>query len=276
MKILLAIILAIVVIHDSALAFFGLPPSFLNFIREINMLAIWDFVFIWCFPIVAIGCLPFAFYHNNAKNYGSSTFLMLVSLGLAAAYFWADVDPMLTAHGKTSTILFLVAAYIIAGVVTSFIYWIFYNWKAKERFDQLMSERSVPTWAKDLTAIEQASILKYLILKDYSSRKFIFDDPDGDLNTDPTLVEDIRYNENLTRNDISHQVHQEEVDASVAEVLPPRFKTCKQFIVGAGCSWPITIVWLLISRVVKQLIERLVSMFGGTFDKISKVAFGKF
>jgi hypothetical protein len=278
MKLLIWIII-LAVAYGAATGFnFGsLPQSVFNSGEIITMLAtIMDFVFIWIFPIVAIGCVPFAFYFNNSKDYGNSTFLMFVSVGLAITYFWSDLNPMFTAHGKTSTILFLVAAYIIAGVCTSFIYWIFYNWKAKERFEEFMNEKRIPTWAKSLTAEEQSSVLKYLILKDDSSRKHIFDDRSSVLNIEPPTVEAIRFNENLSRGDTPQSIIISNVDASVASVLPPRFKACKQFIIGAGCSWPVTIIWLMMSRVVKQLIERLVSMFGGTFDKISKIAFGKF
>lgn len=46
---------------------------------------------------------------------------------------------------------------------------------------------------------------------------------------------------------------QAELDNAVAKILPPRFATCKKYIIGAGSSWPITLIWLLISRVCRRV-----------------------
>ena len=109
--------------------------------------------------------------------------------------------------------------------------------------------------------------LKYEIIDDTSKRRKIFDDPNGELNIHIPLVSD----------KICNGIGDLEIlTAAVGSVLPPRFNVCKKFIIGAAISWPITLIWLLLSRVVKQLIERIISTFGGFFNQISKLAFGKF
>jgi hypothetical protein len=210
---------------------------------------------------------------------------MTVSGVLAYVAFKDDINTIVQQHGTFSTIALLVAGYIVAGIATSFIYWIFFNWKAKERFDDLMAQE-IPSWVtKSVSSlcVEPStqllnSIKKYIIAKDLIH--YVLDDPYTDLevNIENIGLRDTDY-ARYSKDDcdiVKVNLNSEKLDSIVATVLPPRFKVCKSFIIGAGCSWPITLIWLLISRVVKQLIERVVSMFGGTFDKISAVTFGKF
>jgi hypothetical protein len=226
------------------------------------------FLFEWLCPIIALVCLAPAFYFNDVKGYGKSTAFMLVSAELAGWYFWDDIIPI-NSHGMITSSLYLVGLYVIGGFITSFVYWIFFNWKAKENFDQLLAKQSVPAWAtKYAQEIERFSftdsLCKYLVINDRYNLQKIFDDDEGELKFNVERL----YDDSLK--------DQAKLDSIVASVLPPRFLTCKSFIVGAGCSWPITVIWLLISRVVKQLIKRLVSAFGKTFDALSRLTFGKF
>lgn len=223
----------------------------------------------WVLPFLAAIFLIPSFVTNNSRHYGMSSFFMIISAVLAGIYFWDDISPIITDHGKTFSIAFLAGSYIVAGLATSFVYWIFYNWKAKERFERLVDEERLPRWAADATADIQLALRKYLVINNTSSRREIFDDYEGVLNINVPSVRAVP-GENLNLLTLS------DLENAIAEVLPPRFKTCKYFIVGASCSWPITLVWLLVSRVVKQLIERFISLFGGTFDRLSRFAFGKF
>jgi len=232
--------------------------------------AILDFALIWLVPIGALVSIVPAFAFNNEKSFSGSTFWMTVSAVLAYIYFRGDINPLIVNHGATTTILYLIAAYIIAGLVTSFVYWIFYNWKAKERFDRRLNKETVPDWAADLPEDVQLSIRKYNTLDDHYAINDIFDDPNGSLGIH------LKDTDLLRSESKQANVNKEQLDAQVNEILPPRFAACKYFIVGAGCSWPITLILLLLSRVIKQLIERFVSLFGGTFDKLSKATFGKF
>jgi len=61
----------------------------------------------------------------------------------------------------------------------------------------------------------------------------------------------------------------------INSIIPPKFKMCKYFVVWAAIEWPATLAWLLFSRIIRQVIDRVVSMFGGTFDRLSAYAFGK-
>ena len=246
---------------------------------------LFDLVLVWLFPILAFVCLGFSFYWNDRRSFSGSTFFMAMSGVLTYMAFKNDINTILQQHGAFLTIALLAAGYVVAGIATSFIYWIFFNWKAKERFDDLMA-KDLPRWipeALSIIGVEQTpglsnSLKKYIIAKDHIH--YVLDDSYSDFDVSINTI-DFR-DTNYLRYDkdaigaVKTSLNQETLDAIVATVLPPRFKACKSYIIGAGCSWPITLIWLLISRVVKQLIERVVSMFGGTFDKISTVTFGKF
>lgn len=241
----------------------------------------------WVFPILFFACIIPAFYYNDSKKYGSSTFFMITSTVLAGIYFKNDISTMLGTHSLALTVAFLAGAYIAAGFVTSFVYFIFFNWKAKERYEELLDTQDLPTWARNLASSTsdfsddlKLSIRKYMLIVSRANQKYIFQDTYGNLNIN---VNDLgmqdKRQDNMGADEklrFREMILPEALDKVVSDVLPPRFKTCKPFIIGAGCSWPITIIWLLISRVIKQIIERLVSTFGGTFDKISVLAFGKF
>lgn len=222
----------------------------------------------WLILPLALIAIGFSFFFNDSKSFGKSTFLMLISAALAGWYFWPEVQTVLAAHGLTMSIVYLAGAYIAGAVATAFVYWFFFNWKAKERFERhlLATKITDQAWAEGLDEDYKNSIRKYMVVNNDSKLRNIFDDEgDHELRVLCDMVPKVK-----------EGAPQAEFDAAVAMVLPPRFSVCKSFVVGAGSSWPITLIWLLVSRVVKQLIERIVSMFGGTFDRISKLAFGKF
>jgi len=228
----------------------------------IAFLAEWFFIIFGCFA------LGLSFYWNDSKVFGRSSFFFFVSVGLFGYYSWSSIQPFIMSRGLIPTVTYLTVGYILAGVATAFIYWLFYLWKAKERFDEFMTNTNLSSKYSGIT--DQAfldALKKYTVLKDHL--KEIFDDPENELKLQVHYINDGYLNDKLIATP-------EELSAAVAEVLPPRFKKCKPFIVGAGIVWPVTLVWLLISRVVKQLIERIVSTFGRAFDGMSRAAFGKF
>ena len=205
-------------------------------------------LFVWVLPLVALGFLGFSFYYNDSKSFGSSTTCMLISVTLAAWYFWSDISTMIVEHGKVASVFFLVAFYIAAAVATSFVYWVFFNWKAKERFDNLLEITDIKSWASDESDSYKLSLRKYLVISDSSNRRSIFDDHGHLLNLDITEL-------CVTKREKSDFIQplQAELDNAVAKILPPRFATCKKYIIGAGSSWPITLIWLLISRVCRRV-----------------------
>ena len=234
------------------------------------------FVFLldWLFLILAGVCLIPSFYYNDSKCYGTSSFFMFVSIGCLGWFFWPELGQLVTQFGTVKAAFYVTFMFIAAAVITSFIYWIFFVFKAKERFEYKMLHESVPTWA---TASKNEALInairKYRIVSDSSDIHYIFDDSENSLRISaPSVSVD---GLDLSDDEIVN-LKIDELNSAVAAVLPPRFSICKQFIIGAGIAWPITIIWLLVSRVVKQLIERIVSMFGGTFNRLSSLAFGKF
>lgn len=153
-----------------------------------------------------------------------------------------------------------------------------YNFKAKERFEKKLQQVSIPTWAKETTPEFKEAYSKYRAVEDRDNQRYIFDDEEHggtichylSFNRVEIDKKDSLYSDQELMEDLVVQMK-----ASVAEILPPRFKVCKNLIIGAGVAWPITLIWLMLSRVIKQLIERIISLFGSTFDSISKATFGK-
>jgi hypothetical protein len=271
--------------------------TFLEGVAAFFMLTALPFVILLS-PWLAILFIFSSFYFLDAKYYSKSTFTMTLSFICVGLYFWNEIAEMFTSIGLIATIAYFAAGYIFAGIITAFIFWVFYNWKAKERFENLLDEQDLPNWAKSIsfagshfleTPVDEYvnSLRKYLVVINGSNRKEIFDDVHGELNfnvTDLKVFPSARDRNNTGESDaefingiqISKSPTKQQLDDAVAQILPPRFKTCKSFVIGASFSWPITLLWLLLNRVVKQLIERVVSLFGGTFDKISALTFGKF
>lgn len=231
--------------------------------------AIVDFFFM-ILPLLATVCLIPAFYFNDSREYSASTFWFLVFCGLLAWSSWGEVTAITAGYGVIFSISVLAGSFVIGGVTTAFVYWFFFIFKARERFDRYMLEfTSFPNdeaegLAKAKSWINKSdSAKRYLIIYNDSKLCNIFDG-------------DASITRNISVKRLAGDLTDAEYDAEVAKVLPPRFAVCKPNIIGAAMVWPITLIWLLMSRVIKQLIERIISSFGGMFNKISSMAFGKF
>lgn len=237
----------------------------------------------WFFFILGMVLLLPAFGLLDSKSFGKSSLFMAASVAAVSWFFWGEITTIVAQVGTVRAITVLATGYILAGVLTAFIYWIFFCWKAKERFQRELKsdepyrlsrgEEALKKYAGfDLASLstEQRDriyvlLSKQRVIADNSAIEKIFDGaidrfsiPVGssfDWSTPAAL--------------------EASIEAKIARVLPPRFVTCKEYVVWSGVIWPLTLIWLLCSRVVKQLIERFVTLFGSTFDAISKLAFGK-
>ena len=231
--------------------------------------AVIEFFFMFL-PLIALGCLIPAFYYNDSRAYGASTVWFVIFAGLMSWANWDLISGIAKDYGIVFTVGVVAGTYIIAGVTTAFIYWFFFIFKARERFDYYMTKfdkfpldesEGLANKAKWVNTSDSAK--KYLIINNDAKLRHIFDN-DSDITKNIKVA---RLSGNLT---------DAEYDTEVAKVLPPRFAVCKPNIIGAAIVWPVTLLWLLVSRVVKQLIERIISSFGGLFNAISSMAFGKF
>ena len=257
----------------------------------------------WAFLLVAAVFLVPAFVFIDKKHFGRSTSCMMVSVGLVGWFFWPQLSALIASRGLVNTIIYASVVYVLAALVTSFIYWMFFNWKAKERFERFLAETPAtlrssdcndPCCGKNPPQPELFMPYRKYVALDKNTHE-IFDDFGHELKID---LKDVRirstdilqgsvgpsaYENGVT---ITQEMEDQriatnvsrivvELEAAVAEVLPPRFKVCKSFIVGAGIDWPITLIWLLLSRFIKQLIERLVSVFHKSFDALGRLTFGK-
>lgn len=257
---------------------------------------------IWL-SVTAVLLLP-AIYLVEYKRFGWSSICMLVSIALASIFFWSDISAILATHGVTLGITILAGGYVAAGVATAFIYWIFYNWRASEKFQEAL--RRAPTRVElprginessSTALIDQFKAAKkiYDVLREF--KQGIFEDYRHELKLDlPNVAESDLYRElenDYRGKDANWRQQMPELTATVEasekfiaeltqqyldavnKLLPPRFLTCKKFIVWAALDWPMTLLWLLTSRIIKQLIERLLEWQRATFDAIARITFGR-
>lgn len=230
---------------------------------------IFEVFFLWL-PLVGLVCLVPAFYFNDKHSFSASTFWFIIGAGLLTWAYWDTLKPIVDNYGMTCAAAVVIGGYLTSAMTTAFIYWLFFIFKARERFDSYMTkfkwskdnESSTWTWTNKT---EEAK--KYLIVYDNNKLNDIYDD---------MCVRHLSVVNTLAIPRLDGEQSDETYAAAVAKALPPKFFVCKEAIIGAAIVWPVTLTWLLVSRVVKQLIERMVSMFSGTFNMISKRVFGEF
>lgn len=235
------------------------------------------FIAEWILLVIAVIAVIPAYYLFDTKGFIGSSFFSIISIGAAIWFFWPSISPLVDAYGIATTVTSVSIVYLIGAIVTAPIYFIVYCWGVKDRYVEIL-QRSRKSWIERINSIQPSTLdsvlkqneamreafIKYRTVKDESSR--IFDNCNGDLKI---YVEPVHF-ENDEDKFIS------DCEASVNKVLPPKFSDIKPYIISAGVNWPITLIWILTSRILNQLIDRITSMFGGTFNVISKIAFGKF
>lgn len=210
--------------------FFGIAFTFLDIILCLVVLAA-------CFAGSAT---------VESKRFGIASTATLICLAVLGWLFWPQVSAEVAQRGWTATIIEVSVIWLLAGLVTSFIYWVFYIWQVKDNYAE---------W-KERT---KNSLPDVKVREFNSSKHEIFD---YETTTVPKVTE-------MTATGAEGEV-------TVADVLPPRFKHCKEIIIGAGIAWPMTLINLFFARIIDRIIEKFLSMFRGVFDYVSKVAFGGF
>jgi hypothetical protein len=234
------------------------------------------FIFDWILLILSGVLLLPAFYCVGNRNYGKSTFWMMISVVLLSWFFWSDILAAITTYGYFRSLIYGVILYVGMALVTICLFWISYTRRAGEKYQELTADLSDCRIKTDNPVLRNL-YAKWDIVRNRDNLRIIFDDEESrELNYNMTNLSN-KLLEQVQTNPTEENTQQliEEIEASIKSIIPPRFNTCKPFIFGAGYSWPITLIWLLFSRVINQLIESIISMFGGTFNKISAFTFGK-
>ena len=137
----------------------------------------------------------------------------------------------------------LFVAWMIAGVVTSFFYWVSTVYTLKEKVVNTIviipygDTDNFELWVK-ARAIQQA-INKLA-------------------NIDIKISSTSSYH--------THKECQNYIDAH----WPPQFKDFKGVLIQSAIIWPITVIWLISHRLVKQVFEAITNMFGNFYNKLSK------
>jgi hypothetical protein len=233
------------------------------------------FIIDWLLLILAVGFLVPAFAYNECRSYAKSAFFMLISFAAVCWYFFPDLKTFVEAHGIVKSVVVFILSYVAMAVVTAFLFWISYNIRAKEKYQEIYDR--ISKQYDMLTGHIRTLCIKKEIISSYDDLRVIFDDRDRTLKYESTCDRMYKHQDmilNCTEDELA--VISSRYEQEIAKVLPPTYKTCKPFILGAAYSWPITLIWLLLSRVVKQLINLIMSLFGGVFNKVAKFSFGRF
>lgn len=231
--------------------------------------------------IIAGLCLIPAYFFNDNKAYGKSTTCVLFSLVMLTVVFWQGIVQLAESIGVVRAAVYCVSIYVICGLFVGLLYWISMNVVARERFDELFEKFKMPEKFEFLKAQDRNVIARFGVCQKY---RYIYDDLDGYLRFPDITSHYNKINTSDSFNKVFNEHSDPEVIASeiktiqsqIDMVLPPRFKIAKPFVIGAACSWPITIIHLVFSKLIKQLISRIISASGWLFDVIGKVTFGKF
>lgn len=149
------------------------------------------FISEFLFLIVGVVFIIISCVYNDSKSFYPSSVTLLVSVAALGMYYQADVLTLIEQYGTFKAIVTLTSIYILMGLITSLVYWMFY------------------------------------------------------------------------------------INKKLRSILPPKFSDCHPFIVGAGLSWPITLFWMLLSKIIKNGLKTILNLFEGTFNMVSARLFGK-
>ena len=193
-------------------------------------------------------CLIITFTCFDTGHYGSS-FWCTVGLAIIVVVFWKDFSAILTTMAPVEIIsksLMIFVAWLIAGVVTSFFYWASTIYTFKNKFvDTIESIR------KDSDKYE---VTYELWVEARAIQRVI------------NQMSNIELVISSTPNQHSDKECQNFIDAH----WPPKFKDFKGVLIQSAIIWPITAIWLISHRLVKQVFEAVANKFSTFYNKLSQ------
>lgn len=241
----------------------------------------------------------------NSYSYKLSTFNFILSLACFLFLVYGTSIFMPPYTFSLAKVFDYVVTYLVLGFVFSFVYWIFYCWEVKERYEKYV-----------LNVINSLSKDQY-----FSSRKFrirvVWEKRNSNesisVNETPKFVEALlkadliienaeailkkrnvfnsttlkysyltEYIQVADKKCLSKSAAERDDELSavvyeyISKILPPKFANNKQEIVWASVYWPVTMLGILFDKFFSRIVEKIISMFGQTYNKISALAFGKF
>ena len=193
-------------------------------------------------------CLIITFTCFDTGHYGSS-FWCSVGIVIVAVVFWKDLAAIFTVMTPVEIVsksVMIFVAWMIAGVVTSFFYWVSTVYTLKEKV--ISAAESI---RKDSGKYE---VTYELWVKARAIQRVI------------NQMSNIELVISSTPNQNASEECQKFVDAH----WPPKFKDFKGMLIQSAIIWPITAIWLISHRQVKQVFEAITNMFGNFYNQLSK------
>lgn len=216
------------------------------------------------------------------EQYGPSFFTMVVSLAGLGFLFKTD----LLTYVQNSNIVLAIAkpliAYVVIGFVVSFVNWVFFCMRAKERYRSQVLEviQSTTYYNNALAAIKKgfgtvdydldATLTKPLIQKiiqAYAATNY-----NSDIFGSSYSAPDKFYYNRL--DGMTLEVADAYATETLASALPPKATRGKAILASAVFEWPITILSLVFSRILTVLVDKIIYASRKLFDAVSKLSFG--
>jgi hypothetical protein len=236
----------------------------------------------WAATAVFLLFLAVSIATYSHEKYGPSFVTMLVSLAGIGFIFKTDLLTYVSTTGLVLGIAKPVIAYLLIGLVVSFVNWVFYCMHAKTKYrDLVLNTLNDPV----AFASHKAAIIKHLGLVDDSVNQVTDDFARKVLQLQVVARNSQRifgnsYNSRVSSfvmSDLDGKTVDEtlaRIDQSMADALPPRALRGKVILSSAVFEWPITILSLVFKRILTVLVDKLVYVSRKLVDKVSHLSFG--
>lgn len=253
----------------------------------------------WIFLAVAFGFTILSVNLFDSKYYGFSGTSMLPPLVIIGWFNRDYIGSVLTAHGPVIGVIQLILMYAAAGIVVSFVNWIFYCWHVKDRYQEavtdeartnydqtaeyVISKLGVFTDAFTSSDIDTSDPTKYGLTKMHiqkylqiaitkTNARIIF----GDRNHADYVLSSVKADtDNLIKNSLGDEDRGlARMDAILHKMYPPKALACKRLLIAAALEWPITVLWLVLARVIRTICDRAFWISRRFLDFVSRISFG--
>jgi hypothetical protein len=225
------------------------------------------------------------------EKYGPSFFTMVVSLVGLGFLFKANLLDYVHASGLVLGIAKPLIAYIVIGLVVSFVNWVFFCMRAKEKYREKVLKvlQSTASYNNYVDNIKKG--LGVLKVKTDAGEQVV--DVFGGLSKGAiqTIIQAFvatNHAESIFGNSYAYPdrmywnaldgLNAAESEAlaveTLAAALPPKATRGKAILASAIFEWPITILSLVFSRILTVLVDKLIYASRKVIDKVSHISFG--
>jgi len=235
----------------------------------------------WAATAVFLLFLVISIATYSREQYGPSFVTMVVSILGIGFIFKTDFLSYIATSGLVLGIAKPVIGYLIVGLVVSFVNWIFYCMHAKTKYRDFVLNTLNDTVA---FAAHKTEVVRRLF--GANSGETVTDDFARKVlqlqvvSRNSSAIFGNSYNNRVpgyTMHDLEGTTvakAQEYIDATMADMLPPRALRGKVILTSAVFEWPITILSLVFKRILTVLVDKLVYISRKLVDKVSHLSFG--